>query len=150
MWEVVYTIGDAAHSHVFPHSVFQWRVAEYGLDPIDIHGLIETVLYEPYIESDPDHPHFLHNAPTIDTAKAHYRTLINAAKGTGGLLDRPRQRSDSSMIDRSKARGRIIADTATDPATPLQILKRHIVIDPDTVTAMRTTVTKTRNRRDSP
>lgn len=147
---MIYTIDGAAYSHVFPHNVFHWRIAEYGLDPTDTHGLLEAVLYEPHIKSDPDHPHFLHNASTRDDAKTHYLTLIDTVKGAGGLLDRPRPETEPRMIDPTKIRGRIIADNTTHPMTPLEMVKHHIVIDPDTVTAMRATVTKTRNRRDSP
>ncbi|SDI50604.1 hypothetical protein SAMN05421505_16112 [Sinosporangium album] len=48
----VYQVAPASGMHIqhaFPHSAFEWRCAEYGLDPDDLDTLLDVVLYEPYL-----------------------------------------------------------------------------------------------------
>jgi hypothetical protein len=149
IWQVTYTADGQSYSHVFPHSTFHWRVAEYGLDPDDVHGLLEAILYEWHVEIDPDHPQSLGNAPTIADAKAAYLARIASKKSAGQLRDRKRKKTDPRMIDPNKTRGWVIVDNETDPDTPLAMIKRHVVIDPDTVTAMRGIVAEQRARHQA-
>jgi hypothetical protein len=56
LWGVYQTRPDqSTHLHVFPHSAFEWRAAEYGFDPDDVDGILEVILYEPFIP-DPSDP----------------------------------------------------------------------------------------------
>ena len=141
-WQVTSTINGDRYSHAFPHSVFHWRVAEYGLDPDDVHGLLEAILYEPHLNHDPDDPQSLGNAASISDAKTAYLARIADKKGDGQLRERKRQETDPRMIDPGKVRGAVIADNETDPDGPLTMIKRHVTIDPDTVTAMRAAFTQ--------
>lgn len=146
IWQITYTIDGHTHSHVFPHSTFHWRVAEYGLDPNNVDGLLEAILYEPHTDYNPNDPQSLGNAATITDAKTAYLNRIAQTKGAGRVRERKRKKTDPRMIDPSKTRGKIIADNDTDTATPLAMIKRYVQIDPTIVTAMRDTVTAARDK----
>ncbi|MDF5756670.1 hypothetical protein [Spongiactinospora sp. TRM90649] len=46
---------DGGHGiHMFPHSTFEWRAAEYGIDPDDLETLLDVILHEPYIPDPSD------------------------------------------------------------------------------------------------
>lgn len=92
------------HCHVFPPSIIEWRMAEYGLDSVD--EALDIVLHEPYAVDPLDsfrasagrdpatqagmtvrlagkgaaEPVRLHNAPTIADAREAHRLRIADAK----------------------------------------------------------------------
>jgi hypothetical protein len=50
-WRVTYRKEDGTnHTHVFPKDTFDWRAAEYDIDPADIETLMDVVLHEPYVD----------------------------------------------------------------------------------------------------
>ncbi len=52
LWGVYQVRPDrSTHLHIFPHTTFEWRAAEYGVDPDDVDTLIDIVLHEPFIPS---------------------------------------------------------------------------------------------------
>ncbi|MGW6499314.1 hypothetical protein [Nonomuraea angiospora] len=54
MWGISRVRPDGgAHIHIIPHSTWEWRCAEYGIDPDDMDTLLDIVLHEPWIP-DPD------------------------------------------------------------------------------------------------
>ncbi|MEQ4718365.1 hypothetical protein [Nonomuraea sp. B19D2] len=54
MWGISRVRPDGgAHLHIIPHSTWEWRCAEYGIDPDDMTTLLDIVLHEPWIP-DPD------------------------------------------------------------------------------------------------
>jgi len=144
VWQVTYTVDGHVYSHVFPQSVFAWRVAEYDLDPNDVDALIEAVLYEYHAKLDIEHPMSLRNAPSIPEARKHYLAQINTVKAAGGIKTRKRGKRELRQLDPSKSRGTIIADNADTTATPLAMLKQHITIDPEHVAGMRAAVQRKR------
>ena len=102
----------AGYNHVFPVSTLAWRAAEYGIDTTDTETLLDVILHEPHLPDldDPDEaakdpaaragmtvpspishgrvrkgdlvPVRLHNALTIDDARAAHLMRINAIKTT--------------------------------------------------------------------
>lgn len=87
-WQVVYIVehvpepGDADQQvwaeqagHCFPKDTFEWRAAEYGIDPRDMATLLDIVLAEPFLEAqDYTAGESLHDAPSISMARqAHLR-----------------------------------------------------------------------------
>ncbi|MFI6813287.1 hypothetical protein ACIBG7_12785 [Nonomuraea sp. NPDC050328] len=56
MWGVYFVQPDTAMhgTHSFPHVTFEWRAAEYGIDPEDVDTLLDVILYEPYIPNPDD------------------------------------------------------------------------------------------------
>lgn len=57
-WQVLMQDAETGmrHAHIFPHTVFQIRSAEYDIDPDDIETLLDIVLHEPHIP-EPTFPH---------------------------------------------------------------------------------------------
>lgn len=146
VWNVVYTAAGTVYSHVFPDSVFAWRVAEYNLDPTDTDALLDAVLYEAHIKQDPDHPLSLHNAPTIGDARAHYLAQLDTMKAGGKITGRRRRKTENRLIDPAKMKGRVVVDNADRTDSPLAMLKQHIDIHPDRVAQMRQLVAQHRNK----
>lgn len=93
--------------HCFPKDVFEWRAAEYGIDPTDMDTLVDIVLVEPFISpGDMKAGEMLHDAPTIAEARqahlarcsraklrARITTRTAALRNAGGLLDQLRTQS---------------------------------------------------------
>lgn len=90
-WQVVYVVEHVPETpeetlwaeqsgHCFPKDVFEWRAAEYGIDPTDMTTLLDIVLAEAFLEPKEFAPgESLHDAPTIEVAReAHLR---RCAKG---------------------------------------------------------------------
>lgn len=67
--------------YLTPLDTLEWRAAEYGIDPADTATLLDIVLAEPHL-SDEDWAagHQLHDAPDIDTARAHHLARCTRAK----------------------------------------------------------------------
>lgn len=86
------------HCHVFPHSIFDHRAAEYDIDPADINTLLDVVLHEPYLadparlnaQDDPaaqqgyvnaqGKPAWLYNADSIEQARQAHLARIQHCK----------------------------------------------------------------------
>lgn len=122
-WAVSHDVTTAAgdverHAHVFPDSIFEWRVAEYELDPTDIQTLLDIVIHEPHLPAGWDQgPDFLHRAPDRATARDAHLARIAACKATLGT------NSDLPKVH--------------DPNNPhpLHHVAATVVIDPAGVTA---------------
>lgn len=55
MWGISQVLPDESTVlHVLPHSTFEWRCAEYGIDPDDLDTLLDVVLHEPWIPHSGD------------------------------------------------------------------------------------------------
>lgn len=86
LWEIRGTLTDdtgnsLAYSHTFPPDTLEWRAAEYGIDPADTATLLDIVLAEPHLSAeDWATGHQLHDAPDIDTARAHHVARCARAK----------------------------------------------------------------------
>lgn len=71
--------GDPTHAVGFPHSIFHWRIAEYGIDPEDIETLLDIALHEQYIQLHHSDPTFLHNTDQ-ETARLHHLARVKKSK----------------------------------------------------------------------
>lgn len=66
--------------HKFPVDTLEWRAAEYGIDPTDLDTLLDIVIHEPFL-GDPDRPDLaLHEAPTVEEARAYHLERIQKIK----------------------------------------------------------------------
>lgn len=66
--------------HKFPVDTLEWRAAEYGIDPADLDTLLDIVIHEPFL-GDPDRPDLaLHEAPTVEEARAYHLERIKKIK----------------------------------------------------------------------
>lgn len=96
LWHLTTELTDDAGitrriAHVIPETTFEWRVAEYDLDPSDGDTLLNMVLYEPYLENVPTQGSPLWNSPTIKVARQLHLNRITALRGAGRLTSRRRR-----------------------------------------------------------
>lgn len=60
--------------YAFPHAMMTYRAAEYGIDILDVHTLLDVVLYEFHMdpaELNEHHPHFLYNTDEETARMVH-------------------------------------------------------------------------------
>jgi hypothetical protein len=101
-WQVVYIIEHVPDpededqqvwaeqgGHCFPKDIFEWRAAEYGIDPTDMDTLIDIVLSEPFLE-DSDFPpgEGLFDAPDISLAREAHKSRCARGKLRGRITTR--------------------------------------------------------------
>lgn len=116
--DVTTDTGIERHAHAFPESTFEWRAAEYELDPADMQTLLDIVIHEPHLPEGWDSgPDFLHRAPDRAAARVAHLARIAACKkalGTNSTLPK-----------------------VHDPANthPLHGLAASVVVDPVKVAA---------------
>lgn len=101
-WQVVYVIeqvpepGDADQGvwadqggHCFPKDIFEWRAAEYDIDPTDMDTLVDIVLSEPFLnDSDYTAGETLHDAPDLTTAREAHKSRCARGKLRGRITTR--------------------------------------------------------------
>lgn len=101
-WQVVYIVehvpepGDADQKvwaeqsgHCFPKDIFEWRAAEYGIDPNDMDTLIDIVLAEPFLEESDFLPgEGLFDAPQRDVAREAHKSRCAKGKLRGRITTR--------------------------------------------------------------
>ena len=101
-WQVVYIIehvpepGDADQQvwaeqggHCFPKDIFEWRAAEYDIDPSDMDTLIDIVLAEPFLEDgDFTAGEGLFDAPDLETAREAHKARCARGKLRGRVATR--------------------------------------------------------------
>lgn len=96
--------------HVFPADTLEWRAAEYDLDPTDLDTLLDIVLYEPFLE-EPDQPELtLHDAPSVEEARAYHLQRVEkvkkkATKARRGGVDPVREQIKASAAMQPEAIG---------------------------------------------
>ncbi|WP_440063763.1 hypothetical protein [Streptosporangium sp. OZ121] len=132
---------NETHMHIFPHSTFEWRAAEYGIDPDDLETLLDVILHEPWIPSldDPflwENPdavkvaEAMHGLPTCWTPgvpdavrlEAHL-TRINAVKEHRVRLEPEKQQTRQEALA-------FVGATARAAADPLEPIKSLTRLDP--------------------
>jgi hypothetical protein len=152
LWGVYQTRPDQnTHLHVFPHNTFEWRAAEYGFDPDDVDGLLQVILYEPFIP-DPSDP-FARQDPSAakllqathglpgcwtpgvpeDERRAAHLERIAAVKNHRLTL------KDAPHKDRAGALA-YIGSARSAPADPLEPIKTQTRLDPVRVRGRRLAV----------
>ncbi|MEV4078944.1 hypothetical protein AB0J43_01455 [Nonomuraea fuscirosea] len=151
--------------HVFPHSVLEWRAAEYAIDPDDIDTLLEVVLYEPYMprEDDPlamtdqlmaavlDDVRGLPTCwtpgvPDADRRAAHLERVAAVRRHLVELVDAPRPQRQAAL--------EYVGSDRVAPVQPLDPIRAQTRLDPVRVASRRMAVewersAGDRNRRPS-
>lgn len=101
-WQIVYIIehvpepGDVDQQiwaeqggHCFPKDIFEWRAAEYDIDPTDMDTLVDIVLAEPFLEdSDYVEGEGLFDAPTLEGARLAHKARCARGKLRGRITTR--------------------------------------------------------------
>ena len=132
-WQVVYVIdfipepGDADQGtwaeqggHCFPKDIFEWRAAEYGIDPTDMDTLIDIVLSEPFLgDSDYLPGETLYDAPDIDTARNAHKSRCARGKLRGRITTRGKIASKDGVLH--KVRTESLMDDAV-----LEVKREHV------------------------
>lgn len=100
-WQVVYIVEHVPETpedgevwaeqsgHCFPKDIFEWRAAEYGIDPTDMDTLIDIVLSEPFLQDD-DYVigEGLHDAPSVEIAREAHKSRCAKGKLRGRITTR--------------------------------------------------------------
>ncbi|MET7334383.1 hypothetical protein [Nonomuraea sp. NPDC005650] len=162
MWGIVCVRPDAvAHMLIIPHSTWEWRAAEYAVDPDDLDTLLDVVLHEPWIPA-PDDPlartdptvvqvlQATHGLPTCwtpgvsdaDRLAAHL-ARVQAVKTYRASLEPERQQFRQDVLA-------YVGLDVTAPPDPLEPVKAMTRLDPARVQARRLAVDWYRSNQDVP
>lgn len=99
-WQVVYQVehtptepqekmSTTEHGHCFPKEIFEWRAAEYGIDPKDMDTLVDVVLSEPFLTAEDFQPgENLYDAPTVTAAREAHTARCARGKLRARLVSR--------------------------------------------------------------
>lgn len=100
-WAVRSQDGEGnTHTHVFPADIFEWRAAEYNLDPVeDFETLLDMVLYGPFIPS-PTVPDNFDQDPAYQAGKVSMATKRVGMVGVGD--DVPTHLYNAPNIDEAR------------------------------------------------
>lgn len=110
------------HAYTFPEDTFEWRAAEYALDPADFETLLETVLYEFHLPPEEGfHP--LVSEATPERARERHRARLAAVKGAG------RVRGVKGASPRVSAPGAAVV-LESGEEDPLATLRRESPLSP--------------------
>jgi hypothetical protein len=109
--------GDGGITHVFPKAAFEWRAAEYGIDPQDTATLLDVILHEQLMDDD---------------EAALLKKDVSAARSTAGA-----RQAYSDRLDMLKQRTRIVLDGKNNP---LDTIRAKPGISADGVRVKRETV----------
>lgn len=111
-WQVVYIVehvpekGDADQQvwaeqtgHCFPKDIFEWRAAEYDIDPADMDTLVDIVLAEPFLDSsDYANGEGLHDAPDIASARTAHKARCARGKLRGRITTRGKAAEKDGLL----------------------------------------------------
>lgn len=85
--------------HRFPWDTLEWRAAEYDIPAEDADTLLDIVLHEPMMD-EPDRPDLLlHDARTVEEARAYHLSRVEKVKGK----DSVKPQKDNPVMDQIKA-----------------------------------------------
>ncbi|MFD8529402.1 hypothetical protein ACFV0L_18480 [Streptosporangium canum] len=162
MWGISRVRPDGvAHMHIIPHSTFEWRCAEYSIDPDDMTTLLDVVLHEPWIPSPDDamarfQPgaaevlRVTHGLPTCwtpgvpaaDRLAAHLTRIKAVKTHRVQMVAEDRQLRQDVMA--------YVGLDAVAPEDPLEPVKTLTRLDPARVEARRRAVEWHRSERSAP
>ncbi|WP_433235560.1 hypothetical protein ACQPYK_25555 [Streptosporangium sp. CA-135522] len=134
--------------HIIPHSTWEWRCAEYGVDPNDMDTLLDIVLHEPWIPdpndvlslADPAAAAVLedtHGLPTCWTPAVSDTVRLQAQLARVEAVKRHRVRMEPET---QQVRQGVLAYVGVDkvaPADPLEPIKSLTRLDPVRVESRR-------------
>lgn len=132
-WQIVYIIehvpepDDADQQtwaeqggHCFPKDIFEWRAAEYGIDPSDMDTLIDIVLSEPFlVESDYSSGESLHDAPSIAAARTAHLARCVQGKLRGRITTRGKIAREGGVLHKVRAESPMHEEV-------LQVKREHV------------------------
>lgn len=132
-WNVIYIIehvpepGDKDQQiwaeqgcHWMPKDIFEWRAAEYGIDPTDMDTLIDIVLSEPFLEdSDYAEGESLFDADDITTARLAHKSRCARGKLRGRITTRGKIAQKGGLLH--KMRTESLMDDEV-----LQVKREHV------------------------
>lgn len=72
--------GTLLYLLTIPQDTLEWRAAEYLIEPSDTDLLLDVVLYEAFLPSEPDGIPMLMKASTVDEARDYHVGQVMAAK----------------------------------------------------------------------
>jgi hypothetical protein len=162
MWGISRVRPDgASHMHIIPHSTWEWRCAEYGIDPDDMDTLLDVVLHEPWIPQPDDALSRMNPVVAEQLRVTHGLPTC----WTPGVSDADRLAAHLARIEAVKTyrvrmvpedrqlRQDVIAFAGLDvvaPEDPLQQVKTMTRLDPARVEARRLAVAWYRDSRAAP
>lgn len=123
-------------AHVLPVDTFEWRSAEYGIDPTDFDTLLHTVLYEPHLPKVDDVAP-LFTAPTVKHAREGHLARIAGVRGTGKVTGR----TGLSPFP-AGPEARVLLDSGVED--PIAVLRRHSPMDAEHLAAKRAHISRAR------
>lgn len=113
-WQVVYALEHVPETpeevgyveqsgHCFPKDIFEWRAAEYDIDPSDMDTLLDIVLAEPFLtEADYSEGETLRDAPTLEEARQAHVARCSQGKLRGRVTTRGKISQPGGLLYRIK------------------------------------------------
>lgn len=126
-------------AHIMPVDTFEWRAAEYGIDPADFDTLLDIVIHEPYLPPlSPSDPPLLMAAPTVKSAREEHLARIADLRGKDRVVGRKGLSPFAAGADAV-----VISDSGTED--PIAVLKRDSPMSATHITAKRAHVAQARS-----
>ncbi|MGI5161382.1 hypothetical protein [Microbispora sp. CA-102843] len=153
--------GHGTLVHIFPHATFEWRAAEYALDPDDVPTLLDVILHEGAIP-DPGHPVASNNPAALQFLRDTHGWPTCWTPGVPdedrrqAYLERIRMVKDRFLrheaAPRKDRQGALVyvGSKRVAPADPLEPILSQTRIDPIRVAGKRGYVEWARATQDGP
>ncbi|WP_440100014.1 hypothetical protein [Streptosporangium sp. H16] len=161
VWGVRMVIGGMEGSHSFPHSTFEWRCAEYGIDPDDVDTMLDVILHEPYMASPDDSLSWqspataayleeTHGLPTCWTPGVSPSDRLAAHLARVEAVKRHRVLVEAEPVEQRQAALLYVGSARFAAPDPLDPIKASVRLDPVRVEARRMAVDWIRASFDGP
>ena len=121
-------------AHFFPLDIFEWRVAEYDIDPDDRDLLLTVVLYEPYAVDPAEGLHPL-AAADIGDARRHLLDRIDVARAGGRLRGIPGVFRALIPVEQRPRPAAVLLESGAED--PLEVVKRETPVSPEHIEVKR-------------
>lgn len=131
-WQIVYIVEHVPETpedgevwaeqsgHCFPKDIFEWRAAEYGIDPTDMDTLIDIVLSEPFLDDNDYAPgEGLHDAPDIALAREAHKSRCAKGKLRGRITTRGKIAMKDGILHKLRT------ESFMDPEV-IQVKREHV------------------------
>lgn len=138
IWVIAKTVTDGNKTfrmaQVIPEDMMEWRAAEYDIDPNDRDTLMDIILYQHHLDDgidDNSHPQSLMWASTVEEARDFHLNRIKTKKANGKTQTRKRDKTKEDKVANPRNPKHLLRDTSDETATPLDIIKAAMPIDPE-------------------